>query len=187
MGSWYDSNLSKITTFESGGLYQVVTKKGLDFGFLISTVKISKSLWAKSFMKTEQFLLTVKSSHFSQLNCTNLTRNQKKTSLEFRCDLLYKWLKKLWTYPSNVEVQFAFEQAAGWVAKKDSSASQHRPSSRRPTLSSPSSLALLMNPLRYVFSLGHTDHFCLSKLDHQSATLQIWLAAGLNNSSVMIT
>ena len=38
LSSWssfsrYDSNLSKISTFESGGLYQVVTKKGLDFGF----------------------------------------------------------------------------------------------------------------------------------------------------------
>lgn len=42
----------KMSTKESGGLYQVVTTKGLDLGFLISIDKLSNE-WSFRSVRTE--------------------------------------------------------------------------------------------------------------------------------------
>ena len=59
---------------------------------------------SKSCMKTEQFLLTVKSSLYPQLNIEELDHKAKKklTSLQIRCAFLLKCLSSGWETVSRV-------------------------------------------------------------------------------------
>ena len=59
---------------------------------------------SKSCMKTEQFLLTVKSSFYSQWNIEELDHKAKEklTSLRIRCGFLFKCLSSGWETVSRV-------------------------------------------------------------------------------------
>ena len=57
---------------------------------------------SKSCMKTEQFLWTVKSSLYPQLNIEELDHKAKLTSLRIRCSFLLKCLSSGWETVSRV-------------------------------------------------------------------------------------